>query len=281
VALAVGVTLTVLRLQHTLPIGVDAVLLLVPGALLFWLGAQAPNEQGMPPAYQSVLLATGLPLIYGGLLVALGGEVNTIPDGWVLITASLVVAALAIWPALERNSAISLLFAALLVGLALGVLSPDGLRRWVFLAYAGGLLFASLALREPARRHAEVLCDAGGLAVAAIAIQPYSTGIPTPDLSAFWELVLLAAGLGLVAFGALDRSPGPAYVGVLNLILFIVSAASGTTLFVWPLFLLVGGVIMVAAGLRPRRPLPPEPDPYRAGEAPLAARATRPRGTRD
>jgi hypothetical protein len=281
VALAVGVTLTVLRLQHTLPIGVDAVLLLVPGALLFWLGAQAPNEQGMPPAYQSVLLATGLPLIYGGLLVALGGEVNTIPDGWVLITASLVVAALAIWPALERNSAISLLFAALLVGLALGVLSPDGVRSWVFLAYAGGLLFASLALREPARRHAEVLCDAGGLAVAAIAIQPYSTGIPTPDLSAFWELVLLAAGLGLVAFGALDRSPGPAYVGVLNLILFIVSAASGTTLLVWPLFLLVGGVIMVAAGLRPRRPLPPEPDPYRAGEAPLAARATRPRGTRD
>ena len=30
---------------------------------------------------------------------------------------------------------------------------------------------------------------------------------------------------------------------------------------------------MLAAGLRPRRPLPPEPAPYRAGEAPLAARA--------
>ena len=29
---------------------------------------------------------------------------------------------------------------------------------------------------------------------------------------------------------------------------------------------------MLVAGLRPRRPLPPEPDPYRAGEAPLAAR---------
>ena len=27
------------------------------------------------------------------------------------------------------------------------------------------------------------------------------------------------------------------------------------------------------AGLRPRAPLPPEPDPYRAGEQPLAARA--------
>ena len=30
---------------------------------------------------------------------------------------------------------------------------------------------------------------------------------------------------------------------------------------------------MLLAGLRPRRPLPPEPDAYRAGEAPLAARA--------
>jgi hypothetical protein len=30
---------------------------------------------------------------------------------------------------------------------------------------------------------------------------------------------------------------------------------------------------MLAAGLRPRSPLPPEPVPYRAGEAPLAARA--------
>jgi hypothetical protein len=29
---------------------------------------------------------------------------------------------------------------------------------------------------------------------------------------------------------------------------------------------------MLGAGLRPRRPLPPEPHPYRAGEAPLAAR---------
>ncbi|MBE2319496.1 hypothetical protein DVA67_026250 [Solirubrobacter sp. CPCC 204708] len=275
VALAIGVSLTVLRLQATLPIGVDAALLLAPGALLFWLGAQAPNEQGEPPAYQSVLLATGLPLVYGGLLVALGGELDAIPPNWVLITASLAVAALAIWPALERNSAISLLLSALLVGFTLAVLAPDAARRPLLLAYAIALTLASLALREPARRHAEVLIDAAGLATAALAIQEYSSGVPTPDLSAFWELVLLAAGLGLVAFGALDRSPGPAYVGVLNLLLFIASASHGTALYVWPLFLLTGGVIMLAAGLRPRRPLPPEPDPYRAGEAPLAARAER------
>jgi hypothetical protein len=277
VALALGVTLTVLRLQDTLPIGVDAALLLAPGALLFWLGAQAPNEQGTPPAYQSVLLATGLPLVYGGLLVALGGALDELPPRWVLVTASLAVAALALWPALERTSAISLLASALLVGLALTVLAPRAARRPLVLVYAVGLTLASLALREPAPRHAEVLTDAAGLATASIAVE----GLAVPDLAGFWELVLLAAGLGLVAFGALDRSPGPAYVGVLNLLLFIVSAAAGTTLSLWPLFLLVGGIVMVAAGLRPRRPLPPEPDPYRAGEAPLAARATRPPGTRD
>jgi hypothetical protein len=274
VAVAIGVTLTVLRLQEELPIGVDAALLLWPGMLLFWLGSQAPNEQGMPPAYQSVLLATGLPLLYGGLLVGLGGSLDEIPPDWVLVTVSLAVAGLALWPALERNSAISLLASALLVGLTLIVITPDAARRPLLLAYALGLLLASLALREPARRHAEVLIDAGGLAVAAMA---FADGFGPPDLSAFWELVLLAGGLGLVAFGALDRSPGPAYVGVLNLLLFIASASTGTTLWVWPLFLLVGGVVMLAAGLRPRRPLPPEPDPYRAGEAPLAARAEPPK----
>ena len=38
---------------------------------------EAPNEQGEPPAYQSVLLCTGLPLVYGGLLVALAA--NAVP----------------------------------------------------------------------------------------------------------------------------------------------------------------------------------------------------------
>jgi len=277
VSLAVGITLTVLRLQETLPIGVDAALLLVPGVLLFWLGAQAPNEQGEPPAYQSVLLCTGLPLVYGGLLVALGGTLDEVPPDWVLVTVSLVVAVLALWPALERNSALSLLISALLVGVALIAVAPETVRRWLLLAYAGGLLLSALALRLTAHRHAEVLIDAGGLAVATIAVQRYTSGDPTPDLHAFWELVLLGAGLGLVAFGALDRSPGPAYVGVANLLLFIAAAASGTTLWVWPLFLLAGGAIMLLAGLRPRRPLPPEPDPYRAGEAPLAARAEPPK----
>ncbi len=60
---------------------------------------------------------------------------------------------------------------------------------------------------------------------------------------------------------------------MLNLAAFVVSAADTDTLFWWPLVLLVAGGVMLAAGLRPRRPLPPEPPAYKAGEAPLAARA--------
>ncbi|RKQ90569.1 hypothetical protein C8N24_0381 [Solirubrobacter pauli] len=266
VSLAVGVALTVLRLQDTLPIGVDAALLLLPGALLLWLGAQAPNEQGEPPAYQSVLLCTGLPLVYGGLLVALGGALDELPPAWVLVVVSVVVAGLALWPAFARNSAISLLIAALLGGVAIEAVAGETFARWLLLAYAAALVLAALALRLPARRHAEVLIDAAGIAIAWLAV---ASG---DELPAFFEVVVLGAGLGLVAFGALDRSPGPAYLGVINLILFIVAAARGETLFIWPLILLAGGLLMLGAGLRPRRPLPPEPDPYRAGEAPLAAR---------
>jgi hypothetical protein len=136
--------------------------------------------------------------------------------------------------------------------------------------YALALVLCGLALREPARRHAEVLIDAAGLAIAWIAASPFL--LDEGGLPVVWQVVVLGAGFGLVAFGAVDRSPGPAYLGVVNLVLFILEAEQDDDLLWWPLILLAGGVAMLAAGLRPRRPLPPEPDPYRAGEAPLAAR---------
>src|SRR3954451_19015673 len=113
VPLTVGLALTDLRLQDSLARGLLAAILLVPGALIYWLGAQAPTEDGRPPAYQSVLLVTGLLLLYGGV----GRAVRASPGG--LALASLVTAALALWPALERVSALCLLIAAGLIGLTL------------------------------------------------------------------------------------------------------------------------------------------------------------------
>ena len=76
-------------------------------------------------------------------------------------------------------------------------------------------------------RQAELLIDGAGLAILAIGVQAIvsffvrslslfdtTTG---PLLPGFWEFVLLAAGCGPIAYGALERSPGPAWLGVANL----------------------------------------------------------------
>jgi hypothetical protein len=297
VALGVGVALEEFRLNQRLSTAVHALILLAAGGLIYWLGAQAANEEGVPPAYQSVLLVTGLLLLVPGLQMAARvlGAGSNLPAGALAWTFALA-AGLALWPALARNSAICLLLAAIFGAIALlslwefvfhpGTQTPY---RWLLLVLASGCVLGSLALREPAPRHAEQLVNAAGLAIAAIGVAGllggFLVGLFSPLgggsdalvglLPGFWEVVLLAAGFGLIAFGALDGSPGPAYLGLVNLGLFIgaVAASRQATLYWWPLTLLVVGVLALAAGLRPRRPLPPEPDAYRAGEAPLAARA--------
>jgi hypothetical protein len=290
VALAVGVALEELRLDAKLGTGVHMVILLVSGALIYWLGVQSPNEGDEPPAYQSVLLVTGLLLLYPALLTTadvLGADFG-FPAG-AFVWTSLVALGLALWPALERNSAICLLLAAAFGAVALLSAwrfvfdaSAQTPYRWLLLVVAAACALASLALREPAPRHAQQLVNAAGLAIAAIGLTAAAVRIlgdvPAADgdlLPGVFEVVLLGAGFGLVAFGALDRSPGPAYLGVLNLALFIAAVGLGgqPSLYWWPLTLLLIGVVALGAGLRPRRPLPPEPRAYRAGEAPLAARA--------
>jgi hypothetical protein len=277
VALAVGIALEEARLRHAFGPGPHAAILLGAGALVFWLGAQAPNEEGRPPAYQSVLLVTGLAGLYAGLLT-LAGAAGMPVGGSGLILPSLLVAGAALWAALRRTSAICLLIAVVL--LAAGVIGawlwlfPDHpwLLRVLLLLLAVALALASLGMRESAPRHAQQLVNGAGLATLAIGLSGFSFDGPN-RLPAFWQAVLLAAGLGLLAYAALERAPGPAYLGVLNLVAFVAYAARGDTLYWWPLVLLGAGGLMLAAGLRPRRPLPPEPPGYKAGEAPLAARA--------
>jgi hypothetical protein len=277
VALAVGIALEEARLRHVFGLGTHAVILLAAGAFVFWLGAQAPNEDGRPPAYQSVLLVTGLAGLYAGLLTLADAAAMSV-DGSGLILPSLLVAGAALWAALRKASAICLLIAVVLLGAGvIGVWAwlfgdHPWLLRWLLLALAVTLALASLGMREAAPRHAQQLVNGAGLATLAIAVSAFSFDGPN-RLPGFWQAVLLAAGLGLLAYAALERAPGPAYLGVLNLLAFVLYASRGQTLYWWPLVLLGAGGGMLAAGLRPRRPLPPEPPGYKAGEAPLAARA--------
>ncbi|HEX2410492.1 MAG TPA: hypothetical protein VHJ39_04920 [Solirubrobacteraceae bacterium] len=289
VALAVGLGLAELRIDDALTPGYHLFALAVAAALVLTLGLQAPNEEGRPPAYRSVLLVTGLALLYGALLRladALGDGNGGFPNATVTLTA-LAEAAAALAIAVRTRSAVCAFLAAVaaMVGIVAGwgwAFDPDGFsaRRWLLTLGAGGLVLGSLVLRERRSREAELLVSAAGLATLTIALQALLEGIGFlgvfggDGLPGFWELVVLGAGFGLVAYGALERRPGPAWIGAANLAAFIAVAGffSDDTLRWWPLVLILVGAVAMAAGLRPRKPLPPEPTAYRAGDAPLASR---------
>jgi hypothetical protein len=243
-----------------------------------------------------VLLVCGLLVLHAALLriaAALGAHLGD-GAGGDFVWTGIVEASVAGWIAAHRRSAICALIAALAAGIAAlaaidWAFDPSGFTaaRWILLLLACVLVIASLVLRAGQPRHAELLVDGAALAILVIALQalipvvvafvvPF-TAAPDEPLPSFWELVVLAAGCGLVAYGAVDRAPGPAWLGVLNLAAFVglVGPGGRETLEWWPGALLVLGAITLLAGLRPRSPLPSEPEPgaYRTGDQPLAARS--------
>ncbi len=194
----------------------------------------------------------------------------------------------AVWPAAARGSSICALIAAIALAITLlsfvdWVFEPDTVTtsRWLLAVLALGYALASLLLRGPEPRHSEQMVNAAGLAVLAIALTgllPAFLGTVLPFrgdlLPNGWELVVLAAGFGLVAYGAVDRAPGPSYLGVANLAAFVGSATifQNETLLYWPALILLLGLGAMIVGLRPRAPLPPEPSAYTTGSVPLASR---------
>ena len=288
VALTVGVLLEQIRLSPGN--GVQLVIAGVLAALLLWLALQARLEGGRPPAYLSALIVCGLVLLYLALLRLarlLGADFEFLPTGTIAWTAALEAAAAAVL-AVRRSSAIAALIAAVAGGVAVlaawdEIFDPDSITplRWLLLVMAIVFALASLPLRGVSQRHAVQMVNAAGLAILAVAlIHPFSGGLfglSLAELPGFWEFVLVAGGFGLVAYAAVDRAPGPAYLGALVLATFVVyvGATGEETLLWWPLLLLVLGGAAMAAGLRPRAPLPPEPEAgaYRPDELPLAARA--------
>jgi hypothetical protein len=73
-----------------------------------------------------------------------------------------------------------------------------------------------------------------------------------------WELIVIGAAFALILYAARERQAGPAYLGALNLLAFVLLAAApgedGPSLIGWPLVLLVVAGTLIAAALRdPRR----------------------------
>jgi len=286
VLFTVGVVLEEQRLDEALPLGVHLVLVAAAAALLLAVALLSPLEGARPSPSQSVLLVCGLLLFFLALVRlsdALGGTGD--PTAGTLTWTSLALAAVAAYPARRRNSAIATMITAVALGVAVlaaaqWLFGPVGITayRWLLLALAVVCVLASLAVRGARPRDAELLVITGGLATLAIPVIAAAQvllplGGGDEVLPAFWELVALAAGCGLIAYGAVDRVPGAAWLGVAHLVAFliVVNAGAEETLLWWPLILLLLGGGVMAAGLRPRRPLPPEPAGYSV-ERPLASR---------
>jgi hypothetical protein len=240
-----------------------------------------------------VLLVAGLLLLEGALLELaeiLGADFfDGFPAG-ALVWTSLLLCGAALYPAVRRNSAIC----GMLAGVALGVAvlsaaswifgaDSQTFYRWLLLVLALAFVLASLVLRGGYPRHAELMVITAGLATLSIALVASGdavfgalSGLGGGDeglLPGFWEFIVLGAGCGLIAYGAVDRAPGAAWLGLAHLLAFLGAASAGAddTLLWWPLILLLLGGGVLASGLRPRRPLPPEPTGYSV-ERPLASR---------
>ncbi len=295
VVLATGILLSQLRLEDPVGDGVHLLYAALAAALIGGLGMQARAEPAGPAAYQSVLLVTGLVLlavVLARLADVLGAGDAGYPAGAIVWT-SLVFAAVAIVPALRARSAICGFLAALAAVVAVlnavewlfdpGTGTPF---RALLAVMALGLVLLSLVLRGGRYRGSVLLVDLAGLLILALGVSFVGVlglagivgvaGFERDPTGTGWELILLVAACGLIAFGAVDRQPGPAVIGVAVLAVFVVltvvTADGSESLLYWPILLLLLGGGVMAAGLRPREALPPEPRAYPSGERPLASR---------
>jgi|GEM_PF-2505692 len=287
VPLAVVAIVIELRMRQW-SLGPRFVVIALIAGLILTMGWLSELEGPAPRPYHSVLLVAGLlPLIVAFQLLAEVLGAHRPPgsggDVWTFGLEA-VIAGLA---ARRANSGICTLIAALAAAVAVEALvswafQPHGLGtfRAILLVLTLALIAGAIRLRDRRRRHAVQLINAGGVltlvleltflvgtlvSVAASRLGGGSLlGGAVSSASFGWKLYVLAVGLGLVAYAAVDREPGPAYLGTAVLAAFAVMVGiqvSGRgSLVGWPLFLLIIGGAGLAIGLRPRRPLPPPPD---------------------
>jgi hypothetical protein len=249
------------------------------------LAVQSPIEGERPRAYQSVLYVATFFLALAMLrnLADVLGANEPLSASGTIVWVGAVLVALCTWFSVRRNSAIMTLLGAVSLAIVVEafidwVFDPNGVTtfRWILLLLVLAFALASLNQRGERPRHGVQFVNAAGLAAVVLgltfAIDLIFSGLSSvlgggPErhgVGTGWELFLLACGFGLIAYSAVDREAGPAYLGVVVLALFVGIAAprsaDGASLIGWPIVLLLMAGGMLAIGLRPSHPLPPPPD---------------------
>jgi hypothetical protein len=273
VALAALVALLQIRFDATWDDAVHALYAAVALGFVGMLALGAEREGDEPRAYQSALLATTFALAtvtLTRLAQVLGSD--GLDSSGTLAWVGGALGALGLALGVTRGSALCILLGAVSIVLAVlglfDLLFDPGTQsfRWLLLTITAVLAIATVANRDRRPARAIALADVGGLTALALALtfvvdQIFgSSPLFGPGAGTGWELFLYACGFGLCAFSAVDRAPGPGWIGVVVLLATTVMAAGGkATLIGWPLVLAVGAGGLLAIGLRPSRPLPPAP----------------------
>jgi hypothetical protein len=285
VVLTTLVWVVTVRFSEVWGAGAHLAYAVVAWAFVTEMAVLAPMEGDEPRAYQSVLYVAAVALFVD--VVAQAGETFG-SDGALASSGSATwsfaaVAVFALAFAVRRNSAACTLLGSLAGGIAVltavsWIWSPDGTAsyRWVLVALVAVFSFTAIGQRDRRPRHGVALIDTAGLAVLTIAatfttergislVPIEGDDVVGQGVGTGWELMILAAGFGLIAYSSVDRQPGPAYLGVLNLIAFALITSfeadfTGATLLGWPLVLAVAAGFLLVVGLRPTTPAPPPPD---------------------
>ncbi|MCW2986471.1 MAG: hypothetical protein JWR63_4041, partial [Conexibacter sp.] len=269
VVLVTLVSSVVLRFHHAWDPGVHLAYVAVAWAFVTLMAVLAELEGEHPRAYQSILYVASVALLITALTELTATEdhhdAHAARDvAWI----GGLVTLYALGFATRRNSAVCTLIAALAGGVAViaavaGLWDPAGVSTYRYVGLALVCAYGLLAIgqRDRRLRHGVALIDAAGLAVLGIGLSfiggPFfaeDSGVA--NVAWGWELLILAAGFGLIAYSSVDRQPGPAYFGVLNLLTFaaITSlgvSADGATLLGWPVALALDAAALLAIGLRP------------------------------
>ena len=282
VVLAVGVLLIDSRFHQDWSDFVRFLVVAVPAALLLIMAWQAPAEGDLPRTYVSVLLVAGFVLELTALdnLSQVLGSAGVRHSDNTAVWVGLVLGGGFLMLAAAKNSAVCTLLASVTLTITLvvavhWVFNTHSVNafRWTLLVSILALAGLATARREEAPRHSVAHVNAAGVAALGIAVFTVGALFTGALSSAFsggggglrgsstwWEIVLLVLGCGLIAVASADREPGPAYLGVVVLILYVVAAFPGDSLIGWPLILVLLGGGALVAGLRPTTPAPPAPN---------------------
>lgn len=259
--------------------GAGADFAIVAAAAVVVLGPALALERrpGPPPGWLSALLVVGFGLTAGALFTLadlLGANTEDLETS----TATWIAAALAVAFALiavRRDSAICTFLAAFaaVVAVMTGVdwiFSPEGVSTYRYVLLGLGLVLAAAGLfvfrrdADARRRHGVLLVVLSGIVILALSLT-LGNGIAWfflggglgggGGIKPTWEAIVLGFGLGLAAFSAWTREPGPGYVAAALLFAFVALVEIGAReeFLWWPLVLLLATLAALAAFLRPGR----------------------------